>query len=60
MRSIKESENEGYKHIHYINEENVDNLIIERQLLWNNKQNEKGPLTLLGIFMVVMKNWLNY
>lgn len=40
---------EGFTHVHILNSvEDIDNVVIERQVLWNNKKAEHGPFDIIG------------
>ncbi|HEX6464963.1 MAG TPA: polynucleotide kinase-phosphatase, partial [Vicinamibacterales bacterium] len=48
-RSIRGLGREGFRHIHVLkSQEEVDAATIERQPLWNNRQQERGPFDIIG------------
>lgn len=48
-RSMRGLEREGFRHVHILRaQEDIDNVEIERQPLWNNKKNEHGPFDIIG------------
>lgn len=56
-KSIKKLKREGFRFVYVLNSvDDVENAVIERVKLWNDKKHEKDPLTLLEIYMAVMMN----
>jgi protein phosphatase len=48
-RSLRGLEREGFRYVHVLNSlEDINNLEIERQPLWNNRKYEKGPFDIIG------------
>ena len=48
-RSLRNLDREGFRHIHVLNTpEDIDSAVIERQPLWNNRKNERGPFDIIG------------
>ncbi|MBS1990098.1 MAG: polynucleotide kinase-phosphatase [Cyanobacteria bacterium SZAS LIN-3] len=47
-RGLRGLEKEGFRHVFVVNEEDIDNVEIERQKLWNNLQHESGPFDIIG------------
>jgi protein phosphatase len=48
-RSLRGLEREGFRHVHVFEKpEDLEGLIIERQLLWNNLKHEHGPFDIIG------------
>ncbi|PAX52838.1 polynucleotide kinase-phosphatase [Brunnivagina elsteri] len=48
-RSLRGLEREGFRYVHILNSlEDINNLEIERQPLWNNRKYEKGPFDIIG------------
>ncbi len=48
-RSLRGLEREGFRHIHIFEKpEDLEGLMIERQLLWNNLKHEHGPFDIIG------------
>jgi len=47
-RGLRGLEKEGFRHVFVVSEEEVDNVVIERQKLWNNLQHEQGPFDIIG------------
>lgn len=48
-RSIRNLKREGFRHIHeFSSEAEVDEVVIERQPLWNNRKHEHGPFDIIG------------
>ncbi len=48
QHSIKNLQKEGFRAIHKIRPEDLDDLVIEREKLYNNKKHEKSPLDFIG------------
>lgn len=47
LRSLRKSE--GFTNVHILKSaEDVENAMIERQVLWNNKKEERGPFDVIG------------
>ena len=48
-RSIRNLKREGFRHIHeFSSPAEVDEVVIERQPLWNNRKHEHGPFDIIG------------
>jgi protein phosphatase len=48
-RSLRGLEKEGFRYVHVLNSlDDINNLEIERQPLWNNRKYEKGPFDIIG------------
>lgn len=48
-RSINGLQKEGFRHVFVLNSiEDVENAVIERQPLWNNKRDERGAFDIIG------------
>jgi len=48
-RSLRSLDREGFRHVHVLNSlEEVEEAVIERQPLWNNRKNEHGPFDIIG------------
>ncbi|BAZ13237.1 metallophosphoesterase [Calothrix sp. NIES-4071] len=48
-RSLRGLEKEGFRYVHILNSlEDVNNIEIERQPLWNNRKHERGPFDIIG------------
>ncbi|MBW4600758.1 MAG: polynucleotide kinase-phosphatase [Calothrix sp. FI2-JRJ7] len=48
-RSLRGLEKEGFRYVHILNSlEDINNLEIERQPLWNNRKHERGPFDIIG------------
>jgi protein phosphatase len=48
-RSLRGLEKEGFRYVHVLNSlEDINNLEIERQPLWNNRKHERGPFDIIG------------
>lgn len=48
-RSIRNLKREGFRHIYeFSSEAEIDEVVIERQPLWNNRKNEHGPFDIIG------------
>jgi protein phosphatase len=48
-RSIRRLEREGFRHVFILNSlEQIENVVIERQPLWNNLKHEHGPFDIIG------------
>jgi protein phosphatase len=48
-RSLRGLEKEGFRYVYVLNSlEDINNLEIERQPLWNNRKHERGPFDIIG------------
>ena len=48
-RSIRNLKREGFRHIfEFSTPEEIDDIVIERQSLWNNRKHEHGPFDIIG------------
>lgn len=48
-RSLRGLEKEGFRYVHVLNSlEDINNIEIERQPLWNNRKHERGPFDIIG------------
>ncbi len=48
-RSLRGLGREGFRHVHVLKtQEEVDAAVIERQPLWNNRKQERGPFDIIG------------
>jgi polynucleotide kinase-phosphatase len=48
-RSLRGLGREGFRHVHVLkSQEEVDETVIERQPLWNNRKHERGPFDIIG------------
>ncbi len=48
-RSLRGLEKEGFRYVYVLNSlEEINNLEIERQPLWNNRKHERGPFDIIG------------
>lgn len=49
LRSLKGLGREGFRHVHILrSQEEVDAAVIERQPLWNNRTQDRGPFDIIG------------
>jgi len=48
-RSLRGLGREGFRHVHVLSsQEEVDAVVIERQPLWNNRKQDRGPFDIIG------------
>lgn len=47
-RSLRGLEREGFRHVHILSLDDMANVAIERQPLWNNLKHEHGPFDIIG------------
>jgi protein phosphatase len=48
-RSLRGLGREGFRHVHVLrSQEEVDDAVIERQALWNNRKQDRGPFDIIG------------
>jgi protein phosphatase len=47
-RSLRGLEREGFRHVHLLKPEVIEQIAIERQPLWANRRNERGPFDIIG------------
>ncbi|MFY1831897.1 polynucleotide kinase-phosphatase [Myxococcus fulvus] len=47
-QSLRGLEREGFRHVHILKPEQLEDLVIERQPLWNNRKQETGPFDIIG------------
>ncbi|RUT06076.1 polynucleotide kinase-phosphatase [Dulcicalothrix desertica PCC 7102] len=48
-RSLRGLEKEGFRYVYVLNSlEDINNIEIERQPLWNNRKHERGPFDIIG------------
>src|SRR5262249_47420439 len=48
-RFSRHLEKEGFRYVFKLNSpEEIENAVLERQLLWNNKQSDHGPFDIIG------------
>jgi protein phosphatase len=48
-RSLRGLGREGFRHVHVLkSQEEVDTAVIERQPLWNNRKQDRGPFDIIG------------
>ena len=47
-QSLRHLEKDGFRYVHVLRGENIDNATIERTELWNNRKTESGPFDLIG------------
>jgi protein phosphatase len=47
-RSLRGLEREGFRHVHVLKPEQLEELELERQPLWNNLRHDEGPFDLIG------------
>jgi protein phosphatase len=47
-RSLRGLEREGFRHVHVLSPAEAEQVVIERQALWNNLKHEHGPFDIIG------------
>ena len=47
-RSLRGLEREGFRHVHVLKPEHLEQLELERQPLWNNLRHQHGPFDIIG------------
>jgi protein phosphatase len=49
QRSLRNLQREGFRHVHVLQSEAaIASVVIERELLWNNRKTDRGPFDIIG------------